>query len=152
MHDEQDMQAGNINGKNLWVFIGIAAIIIYIIMNASTIGQTDNSVEDNSQDTTTNSNDAPLETSEEWYQAQIAVQEAEEGRPLTNTCDSNNYGIIDYAGTSKQGKDCSDTIWFQRDDECVANPPLNYDGHIDLSTGESTPELTCCVSDGTCQW
>ena len=82
------------------------------------------------------------------------VEEVEE-EPVIPTIDENecgyaDYGMADYAGTSDEGKNCED--FYDSDNECVANPPTNYDGYIDKSTGTSDPLLTCCEKDGTCQW
>lgn len=71
-----------------------------------------------------------------------------------NSCGSMTYGYPDYIGTEKEGFGCADTIVPERDLECLSNPPLNYDGIIDLGSPLqlSDPEITCCDSDGTCMW
>jgi len=72
--------------------------------------------------------------------------------PLTNACNHTSYGYPDYIGTQKEGQTCKDSIPSERDMECFANTPYNYDGIIDLTTGTSIPKITCCSADGTCQW
>tara|TARA_Y100000310_G_scaffold108033_1_gene106514 strand:- start:3911 stop:4372 length:462 start_codon:yes stop_codon:yes gene_type:complete len=65
-------------------------------------------------------------------------------------CGSLNYGLPDYTGTSKEGQTCADAIASERDLECVANPPTNYDGTIQGSS--SSPLLLCCDAVGKCYW
>ena len=72
------------------------------------------------------------------------------GYPFKNACYKENYGYPDYIGTDKDGLTCADAPSWERDYECIANPPFNYDGEIVL--GYSNPKLTCCETDGTCQW
>jgi len=75
----------------------------------------------------------------------------EENPPGSNACGYLNFDFPDYSGTSKAGDDCTDTF-EDPNDECVNNPPTEYNGYINKATQESDPLLTCCVEDGTCQW
>lgn len=67
-----------------------------------------------------------------------------------NKCNSKTFGLPDYGGTSKEGKTCKDAVPSEMDLECVANPPLNYDG--DIVGTKSNPLIKCCPEDGTCYW
>lgn len=71
-----------------------------------------------------------------------------------NTCEHINFGFPDYFGTNKEGLNCADAIEPERDIECLANPPLQYDGIIDLGSPDriSNPTLTCCEISGLCVW
>ena len=70
-----------------------------------------------------------------------------------NACGSENYWLPDLERTEREGGTCADNIFnFLGDNDCIANPPTNYDGTINLATGESNPKITCCQSDGTCEW
>ena len=70
---------------------------------------------------------------------------------LKNACNYTDYGKPNYDGTTKAGQGC-DTAYSQNDLTCIANPPKNYDGTIDRINQESHPAMTCCMTDGTCQW
>ena len=70
----------------------------------------------------------------------------------TNACGYVNFALPDYEGTSKEGETCTDTFSWEQNNECLANPPAGYDGTILLLEGYSSPKLTCCKEDGTCQW
>lgn len=60
-------------------------------------------------------------------------------------------GYPDYFGTDKHGDTCADVI-VDNDIECLANPPISYDGTINLAQKTSSPELKCCMATGYCHW
>lgn len=74
------------------------------------------------------------------------------GYPIENACGYESYGYPDYIGTQKEGQTCDDAIQSENDLECLSSPPVNYDGEINVLERESSPRITCCVADGTCQW
>ena len=82
----------------------------------------------------------------------IVVNSSEEDPvPVTYPCDLPNYGLPDYDGTNKEGDDCMD-VPLNQDYECLANPPANYDGYINLVSKTSSPQIICCEVDGYCRW
>lgn len=68
----------------------------------------------------------------------------------TSVCDWPFKGYPDYEGTVREGQTCTDPP--APDLACLANPPKNYAGTIDLLSQTSDPEMRCCISDGTCRW
>ena len=74
------------------------------------------------------------------------------GYPEENACGYPTYGYPDYIGTNKEGDTCTDALQSENDLECLSNPPINYDGEINLMELSSSPKITCCVADGTCHW
>lgn len=74
-----------------------------------------------------------------------------EPEPEVFPCDLPNYGLPDYEGTTKEGDDCMD-VPLNQDYECLANPPTNYDGYINLIGKISDPQIICCETDGYCRW
>ena len=74
------------------------------------------------------------------------------GYPEKNACGYTSYGYPDYIGTEKNGQTCADALNNDNDMACLANTPYNYDGEINLIEQTSSPLITCCVSDGTCNW
>lgn len=69
----------------------------------------------------------------------------------TPACARVHHGFPDYAGTQKVGDTCLD-VPVNRDDECIANPPTNYDGEVNPTLHYSNPALACCEEDGQCHW
>ena len=70
----------------------------------------------------------------------------------TNLCGKENYGLPDYEESWMQGDGCNELIGSDADLTCLANPPTNYDGTINVANHESDPTISCCQEDGTCQW
>ena len=64
-------------------------------------------------------------------------------------CSLPNKGLPDYYGTAKEGEDCIDN---GGDIACFQNPPIIFDGWINLIQKESSPMLYCCETDGMCHW
>lgn len=133
--------------NNMWVYIGAAIIIIYLIMNQSPEITTPEPIIEN-----LTQSPVYTEAAVERYDAWLIDQEARGLPPTVNACNSTSFGFPDYDGTNKAGDTCADTVVSKQDLECLANPPKNYEGTIYLGGATSTPELTCCPTDGTCQW
>jgi len=66
-------------------------------------------------------------------------------------CTRVHHGFPDYAGTPKVGDTCID-VPVNRDEECLSNPPVNYDGEVNPTLHYSNPALACCAEDGQCHW
>jgi len=69
----------------------------------------------------------------------------------TPACSRLHHGFPNYASTSKAGDTCI-SVPTGRDEECLANPPTNYDGEINPTLHYSNPALACCAEDGQCRW
>lgn len=71
---------------------------------------------------------------------------------VKNKCGYTSFGVPNYVGTEKANMTCKDALPDLQNQECVLNPPKSYDGAINKLNLTSSPLLTCCVGDGTCQW
>lgn len=138
--------------KHIAIIVLIAAVAIFLYTQDDNFpslfktNQNNQSGGSSQGANTQDSNTTTTNTQEQDSQTQEGQQ------TTTNQCGNYNYGFPDYEGTQNEGKNCADFPSYQMDNECLANPPPNYDGLIDLSDGTSNPEITCCEQDGTCQW
>ena len=66
-------------------------------------------------------------------------------------CTLPHKGYPDYFGTDKHGDTCAD-VATSNDIECLSNPPISYDGTINLAQRTSNPEIRCCIPTGYCHW
>lgn len=100
--------------------------------------------------------DSDIGVINESKEADPVVEDPESTRVVipgvTNQCGYRDYAYPNYLGTQKEGNSCIDVPESERDLECFSNSPISYDGEIDLVTLESSPKITCCDLDGTCQW
>jgi hypothetical protein len=134
-------------GKGLIILILVVVGFVYL-MNSDTpdTNTTTGAGPTYLSNTTSYDDDVNLDDEEE------AEEKVEDTTEETNECGGANTGYADYTGTEKEGLYCSDALPSERDNECILNPPIGYDGTINLANMESDPPLTCCAQDGTCQW
>jgi len=125
----------------------IIAIVFLVLMIYLSQNQTIETPQADIEETHTGPNNyqPPIQENE-------SVINPQEPEVITNACGESNYGYADYTGTNKDGQTCKDALLSERDFECLANPPANYDGIINLEQAISNPSLSCCDTDGTCQW
>ena len=88
---------------------------------------------------TSNNDNGTIDTAEE---------EAEQDPlpPEFNQCNSSNYGMPTFEGTVREGEGCISS------DDCLLYTTEGYVGTIVIQTSYSSPELECCLEDGTCGW
>jgi hypothetical protein len=66
-------------------------------------------------------------------------------------CEWTNSGYPNYYGTEKEGAGCNN-VPIGQDNECISNPPTNYDGWVNALQKTSDPEIKCCATTGKCMW
>jgi len=103
----------------------------------------DNNANDNDDDDETNDDDPTDEEDEEDDEV------IESSGP--SECGGTDSDYPDYLGTEKEGDTCAD-VPVNPDWECIASPPLSYDGLINHLYKTSDPEIKCCLDDGKCYW
>jgi hypothetical protein len=155
-------------GKNkiIWIIV-IAALVIFAAKYYDPADSDSVDLQKSEPDKTSSLKSSPVDNSEEESEPELEIDtsdpnyvdssdikpsENDPNMPTgpTNACGYFDYGLADYSGTTKEGKTCADTVEPLQDNECVANPPKNYDGEIHI--GDSDKTLSCCAFDGTCQW
>ena|SRR6056297_1701516 len=92
----------------------------------------------------TNPRETTLEEQQEKVTPPINIEQG------SSVCGGTNKGLTNYEGTNLEGNNCADSI--NGDNECISNPPINYDGEINSLLKTSNPTIRCCYEDGYCYW